>query len=157
MIIKITVNNKLYELDLQGNETLLEVLRENLKLTGTKSSCQEAECGSCTVIVGGRSVLACITLAADCDGQTIETIEGLAKDDSLHPIQESFLEKGAVQCGFCTPGMIMSSKALLDKNPAPTQEEIKTALDGNLCRCACYQKIFEAVELASEKTKKANA
>lgn len=154
MKITLTVNNKKHELDLDGNETLIEVLRDRLNLTGTKSSCDEAECGSCTVIMNGRSALSCITMACDCNGCSIETIEGLSKDEELHPIQQAFLDKGAVQCGFCTPGMIMSSKALLDNNPKPTKEEIQRSLDGNLCRCACYQKIFEAVNTAADKMAK---
>ena len=151
MRIKLTLNSKQQELDLNGNETLLEVIMDHLKLTGTKSSCDEAECGSCTVIINGRSALSCITMACDCDGASVETIEGLSSGDELHPIQQAFLDKGAVQCGFCTPGMIMSSKALLDNNPKPSHEEIKRSLDGNLCRCACYQKIFEAVDTAAKK------
>ncbi|MCD4781897.1 MAG: (2Fe-2S)-binding protein [Candidatus Omnitrophica bacterium] len=151
--ITISVNNQNYELNLNGEETLLEVLREHLHLTGTKSACHEAECGACTVLLNGKSVLACITLACDVAGQDITTIEGLAKGEDLHPIQDAFLEKGAVQCGFCMPGMILASKSLLDRNPEPSREEIKTALNGNICRCAGYTKIFEAVEHAAKKIK----
>lgn len=147
------INGKNYQLDLKGNETLLEVLRNNLGFTGTKTACEESECGTCTVTVNGKSVLSCIALAAALEGDRITTIEGLSDGDDLHPIQQAFLDKGAVQCGFCIPGMIMSAKALLDKNPKPTREEIDYALDGNLCRCAGYLKIIEAVEAAGEVMK----
>ena len=150
------VNKKEYTVDLKGHETLLEVLRNNLGLTGTKTACEESECGACTVIIKGKAVLACSTLACDVEGEEITTIEGLADGDNLHPVQEAFLEKGAVQCGYCMPGMIMSSKALLDKNPEPTQEEVEYALDGNLCRCAGYPKIFEAVHQAGKVMKDKN-
>jgi carbon-monoxide dehydrogenase small subunit len=149
----LTINNKKYELELKGNETLLEVLRDHLGLTGTKTSCEESECGACTVIIDGKAILACITLAAGLEGDEITTIEGLANGDELHPVQQAYLDHGAVQCGFCMPGMIMSSKALLDKTPEPTQEEIEYALDGNLCRCAGYPQIFKAVREAGKKMK----
>ncbi|MCA9399507.1 MAG: (2Fe-2S)-binding protein [Candidatus Omnitrophica bacterium] len=149
------INGKKYQLELKGNETLLEVLRNNLGLTGTKTACEESECGTCTVNINGKSVLACITMAAALEGDRITTIEGLSDGDILHPLQQAFLDKGAVQCGFCIPGFIMSAKALLDKNPEPTREEIDYALDGNLCRCAGYLKIIEAIEEAG-KTMKAN-
>ena len=136
----LTINKKKYELDLQGHETLLEVLRNHLSLTGTKTACEESECGTCTVQVNGKAILSCIALACDLEGDNIVSIEGLADGDKLHPIQQSFLDDGAVQCGFCIPGMIMSSKALLEENPEPSQEEIEYALDGNLCRCAGYFK-----------------
>ena len=147
----LTINNKKYGLELKGNETLLEVLRDHLGLTGTKTACDDSECGACTVIINGKSVLSCITLACDVEGDDITTIEGLADGEELHPIQKSFIDKGAVQCGFCIPGMIMSSKALLDKNTDPSLEEIKKGLDGHLCRCAGYLKIFEAVGQAGKK------
>lgn len=147
------INNKEYQIDIRGYETLLEVLRENLGLTGTKTACEESECGTCTVTVNGKAVLSCITLAANCQGDKILTIEGLSDGDKLHPLQQSFLNKGAVQCGFCIPGMIMSSKALLDKNCEPTREDIDYALDGNLCRCAGYLKIIDAVEDAGHQMK----
>ena len=150
---RLNINNKEYELDLKGNETLLEVLRDQLGLTGTKSGCDDSECGACTVLMDGKTVLSCSTLACDAEGAIITTIEGLADGDKLHPIQKAFIDAGAVQCGFCTPGMIMSSKALLDKNTDPSEEEIKKALDGNLCRCAGYLKIMEAVRLAARKIK----
>ena len=151
MRTRLTVNHKFYDLDLRGHETLLEVLRDQLALTGTKSACLEGECGACTVMINGRAVLACLILAADVAGDDIQTIEGLASADNLHPLQESFLEHGAVQCGFCSPGMIMSAKALLDVNPSPTLDEIKTAIAGNICRCAGYPKIFDAIKHAGHK------
>jgi len=147
----LNINDKSYELDLKGHETLLEVLRDQLGLTGTKAACLEAECGACTVIINGQNVLACITLAGDVAGEEIETIEGLADGDTLHPIQQSFLDHGAVQCGFCTPGMIMSTKALLNQNPQPSPEQIKAAIDGNICRCAGYPKIVDAITHAGKK------
>ncbi len=145
------INNKEYQVELKGNETLLEVLRDKLSLTGTKTACEESECGTCTVDIDGRAILSCITLAAAVTGKNITTIEGVAQGDKLHPLQQAFLDKGAVQCGFCIPGMIMSAKMLLDKNPHPTREEIDYALDGNLCRCAGYLKIIEAIEEAGKK------
>jgi len=147
----LNINHKDYELDLQGHELLIEVLRDHLGLTGTKSACSEGQCGTCTVLINGQAMLSCMMLAMDAAGERITTIEGLAQEDALHPIQQSFLDKGGIQCGFCTPGMVLASKALLDKNPKPNREEIKTALDGNICRCAGYLKIFEAVEDAAEK------
>lgn len=150
---KLNINNKIYELDLKGNETLLEVLREQCGLTGTKTACEESECGTCAVQVNGKSVLSCITLAKAVEGDAIESIEGLADGDVLHPLQQAFLDYGAVQCGFCIPGMIMSAKSLLEKNPEPTREEIDYALDGNLCRCAGYLKIIEAIIDAGKKMK----
>lgn len=144
------INNRNYHLELKGHETLLEVLRDKLGLTGTKTACEESECGTCTVNVNGKAVLSCISLAQTFEGDEITTIEGLAKGDELHPLQQAFLDKGAVQCGFCIPGIIMSAKALLEKNPRPTREEIDYALDGNLCRCAGYLKIIEAIEAAGE-------
>jgi aerobic-type carbon monoxide dehydrogenase small subunit (CoxS/CutS family) len=154
----LTINHKKYQLDLKGHETLLEVLRDHLSLTGTKTSCEESECGACTVIIKGKAILSCITLAAGLEGEDITTIEGLADGDKLHPVQQAFLDHGAVQCGFCMPGMIMSSKALLDKTQEPTQEEIEYALDGNLCRCAGYLQIFDAVRQAGQimKNEKSN-
>ena len=154
-MITLMINKKRYEVDLKGHETLLEVLRDNLGLTGTKTACAETECGTCAVIINGRSTLSCISLAANLEGEEITTIEGLADGDNLHPVQQAFVDHGAVQCGFCIPGMIMSAKALLDRNPEPTQEEIEYGLDGNLCRCACYVKIFEAVRAAGQEMKKA--
>ena len=148
------INQHKYEVDLKGHETLLEVLRNNLSLTGTKTACEESECGTCCVEINGKSILSCITLACDVEGKNITTIEGLADGDKLHPVQQSYIDCGAVQCGFCIPGLIMSSKALLDKNPEPTEEEIDYALDGNLCRCAGYLKIYDAVRHAGKEMKK---
>jgi len=145
------INKKQISLDLKGHETLMEVLRDRLSMTGTKTACQETECGTCTVMIDGKAVLSCITLAANVQGQEITTIEGLAQGNQLHPVQQAFVDCGSVQCGFCIPGMIMSSVALLEKNPQPTQEEIEYALDGNICRCAGYPKIFEAVREAGKK------
>ncbi len=149
--VKFNINQKDYHVDLKGHETLLEVLRDKLGLTGTKTACEESECGTCTVNINGKAILSCITLAAAFEGDQITTIEGLADGEKLHPIQQAFLDKGAVQCGFCIPGIIMSSKALLEKNPEPSREEIDYALDGNLCRCAGYLKIIEAIEQAGKE------
>jgi carbon-monoxide dehydrogenase small subunit len=154
MQIQLTINDQPHTLTLNGNETLLEVLRDKLSLTGTKTACQESECGTCTVIISDKAVLSCITLAANLDGAKIRTIEGLAKGEQLHPVQKAFIEHGSVQCGFCIPGMIMSSTALLEKNPNPTQTEIEYALDGNICRCAGYPKIFEAIRAAGQEMQK---
>lgn len=144
------INNKDYQLKLKGNETLLEVLRDHLGMTGTKTGCDESECGTCTVMVNGKAVLSCITMAAAVQGDEIQSIEGLADGEQLHPLQQAFMDKGAVQCGFCIPGFIMSAKALLEKNTNPTREEIDYALDGNLCRCAGYLKIIEAIQSAGK-------
>jgi len=148
--IEITVNKKTYKLNIPVNRTLLEVLREELGLTGTKEGCGIGECGACTVIVGGKTVNACLMLAAEADGKEITTIEGLAEGEKLHPVQQAFMEVGGLQCGFCTPGMIMSTKALLDSNPNPSDDEIKRAIAGNLCRCTGYTKIFESIKAAAK-------
>ena len=153
----LTINTKKYELELSGRETLLEVLRNHLGLTGTKTACEESECGACTVMINGKAILSCSTLACDVEGENITTIEGLADGENLHPVQQAFVDNGAAQCGFCMPGMIMSSKALLDKNPDPSQEEIEYALDGNICRCAGYPKIFDAVRQAGKTMKKSQS
>ncbi len=149
-IININVNKVDYELAVKPNTTLLDLLREELKLTGTKRGCDSGDCGACTVILDGKAVNSCLVLAMEADGSRIETIEGLAEGEELHPIQRAFIEKGAIQCGFCTPGMVLRVKSLLDKNPEPSKDEIKKELSGNLCRCTGYQKIFEAVETAVE-------
>ncbi|MEW5898469.1 MAG: (2Fe-2S)-binding protein [Bacillota bacterium] len=146
-----TVNNRPIELLVAPNRRLLDILREDLGLTGTKEGCGEGECGACTVLLNGRPVNSCLVLAPEAAGQQITTIEGLAADGRLHPIQEAFLEAGAVQCGFCTPGMILAAKALLDENPRPDGQAIKTAISGNLCRCTGYVKIMEAIRLAAAK------
>ncbi|MFA6379328.1 MAG: (2Fe-2S)-binding protein, partial [Candidatus Omnitrophota bacterium] len=130
-MITLKINHKSYDLDIKDHETLLEVLRETLGFTGTKTACTEAECGACTVLVNGKAILSCITLARDVEGEEITTIEGLSDGENLHPIQQAFLDKGAVQCGFCAPGFILSAKALLDKTPHPNLDEIKKSLDGH--------------------------
>ena len=140
-------------MELEGHETLLEVLRDKLGLTGTKTSCNESECGACTVNINKKAILSCITLAKDVEGVEVTTIEGLSDGENLHPVQQSFLDCGAAQCGFCIPGMIMSCNALLENNLNPTQEEMNYALDGNICRCTGYLKIFEAIELAAGRIK----
>jgi carbon-monoxide dehydrogenase small subunit len=147
--IKITVNKKPYELDVMPYRTLLEVIREDLGLTGTKEGCGDGECGACTVLMNGRSVNSCLVLAVEADGREIITIEGMADGEKLHPIQQAFIDEGGLQCGFCTPGMILSTKALLDANPNPTDEEIKRGIDGNFCRCTGYTKIFASIKTAA--------
>jgi carbon-monoxide dehydrogenase small subunit len=132
-----------------GSETLLEVLREDLQLTGTKNGCGEGDCGACTVLLNGKAVKSCLVLAVQAASGKVTTIEGLSRPDNPHPIQRAFVQAGAVQCGFCTPGMIMAAKALLDENPSPTEEEIREALSGNLCRCTGYAKIVDAVRIAA--------
>lgn len=149
--IKIVVNDKPYELEVRDSELLIETLRDRLGLLGTKYSCLEGECGVCTVLLDGKNILSCLTLAVECGGARITTIEGLAKGGELHPLQRAFIEKGAIQCGFCTPGMILAAKALLDKNPDPTDEEIDRGIDGNLCRCTGYIKIAAAIREATKK------
>ena len=150
-LIELKVNGEIYEVAVDVHRTLLEVLRENLGLTGTKEACDLGECGSCTVIMDGKPVLSCLTLVMEAQGKDILTVEGLGKEGKLHPLQQSFVDHGAIQCGFCTPGMIMSAKELLDKNSSPTEEEIKKAISGNLCRCTGYVKIIEAVKAAAGK------
>ncbi|MBW2094333.1 MAG: (2Fe-2S)-binding protein [Deltaproteobacteria bacterium] len=144
--ITITVNGEEQHLEVKPNRTLVDVLREDLGLTGTKKGCNEGKCGSCTVLMDGLPVSSCMVLAAQADGRAILTIEGLAENGKPHPLQKAFAEKGAVQCGFCTPGMILTSKALLDENPAPGEDEIRSAIAGNLCRCTGYSKIVEAIK-----------
>jgi len=148
--IKLTVNGTLYELGVQPWEALVDVIRDNLGLTGTKEGCGLGECGACTVIMDGKTVNSCLVLAVEADGKQITTIEGLADDDKLHPLQEAFIENGGMQCGFCTPGMIMSAKALLDKNPNPDDEEIKQGIAGNICRCTGYTKIIASIKAAAK-------
>jgi xanthine dehydrogenase E subunit len=148
--INLTVNNRPYRLNVPSHRTLLDIIREDLGLTGTKEGCGLGECGACTVLLDGKAVNSCLVLAAEADGSEITTVEGLAKGDKLHPIQQAFVDHGGLQCGFCTPGMIMSAKALLDENPHPTEEEIKQAIAGNLCRCTGYTKIIESIKAAAE-------
>jgi carbon-monoxide dehydrogenase small subunit len=150
MQIRLTVNGISYELDVKPWETLVDVLRNDLGLTGTKEGCGLGECGACTVIMEGKVVNSCLVLAAEADGKKITTIEGLADGDKLHPIQEAFVEQGGLQCGFCTPGMILSTKALLDENTNPSEEEIRRGIAGNLCRCTGYTKIIESIKAAAE-------
>jgi aerobic carbon-monoxide dehydrogenase small subunit len=152
VLVKATINGRRYDLDLHPNMTLLDVLRDELGLTGTKRGCEVGECGACTVLLNGQAVNSCLVLAPQIDGQEILTIEGLADGDKLHPLQESFLDHDAVHCGFCTPGMLMSAKELTDQSPNPSEEEVRTAISGNLCRCSGYQQIVDAVlEVKREK------
>ncbi|UCH20672.1 MAG: (2Fe-2S)-binding protein [Deltaproteobacteria bacterium] len=151
--IQITVNGEEYDFLVHPNKTLLDLLRYDLGLTGTKEGCDEGDCGACTVIVDGKVVTACLVLAVEVDGAIIMTIEGLHKGDSLHPIQQAFIDSGAVQCGFCKPGMNLTTKALLDENPNPSEEDIKHYLEGNLCRCTGYTKILDAVNIAIQQIK----
>ena len=151
--IVLKVNGIDYRLSIETRRTLLEVLRENLGLTGTKKSCNEGNCGACTVLIDGRPVASCLVLAMDAQGKEILTIEGLSEGEKLHPIQEAFLKHGAIQCGFCTSGMILSAKACMDENPSPSMEEIRETISGNLCRCTGYVKIVEAIQsVTGEKT-----
>jgi len=148
-IVTIDVNGESHEVSVRPRHTLVEVLREKVGLTGTKEGCTQGVCGACTVLVDGRPTLACLTLAVECDGKTVRTVEGLAKNGEFSAIQQAFIDQGAVQCGFCTPGMLMSATALLEHNPTPTLPEIKKALEGNLCRCTGYNAIVDAVRQAS--------
>jgi len=148
--INFRLNGETITTEIEDSMRALDLLREDLGLTGTKEGCGEGECGACTIIVDGNAVNSCLMLAAELDGTSVETIEGLTgSDGKMHPVQRSFIDKGAVQCGFCIPGMIMSAKSLLDKNDSPSKEEIEAALEGNLCRCTGYVRIIEAVEDAA--------
>jgi carbon-monoxide dehydrogenase small subunit len=146
-----TVNGARREADVWEGESLLFALRERIGLPGSKNACEQGECGSCSVLLDGTLVCACLVLAAQADGHEIVTVEGLARDGSLHPVQEAFVEAGAVQCGFCTPGLVVAAAQLLRQNTRPTEDEIREALSGNLCRCTGYAKIFDAVHLAAER------
>jgi aerobic-type carbon monoxide dehydrogenase small subunit (CoxS/CutS family) len=147
--IALKVNGEEREVLFEGYKTLLEVLREDLGLTGTKHGCELGECGACAVLLGGEPVLSCLVLAVECEGADVTTIEGLADGAALAPLQAAFADKGAAQCGYCTPGILVTAQALLERNPHPTREEIAAALSGNLCRCTGYLQIFEAVEEAA--------
>ena len=149
--ISLNVNGERHELLAEPNRSLTQVLREDLELTGVKHGCDEGECGACAVLFDGVPVNSCLVLAAQAEGHEIITIEGLADGNKLHPVQQAFVEHGAVQCGFCTPGMVLSAKALLDRKKRPTEREIRTAISGNLCRCTGYEKIVDAVHAAARK------
>jgi len=150
MRVTLTVNGERHEADVWEGESLLFALRERLGLPGSKNACEQGECGSCSVLLDGRLVCSCLVLAAQADGHDVVTVEGLAQDGELHPVQEAFAETGAVQCGFCTPGLIVATVDLLAHNPDPNDDEIREALSGNLCRCTGYAKIFDAVRLAAQ-------
>lgn len=156
-LIKLKVNSDIFEVAVPFNYTLLDVLRGPLNLTGTKRGCDKGSCGACTVLMDGKPVSSCLVLAFDAQGKDIVTIEGLSVGEQLHPLQSAFIEHGAIQCGYCTPGMILSAKALLDENPHPTEEEVKKALEGNLCRCTGYKQIVEAILSVSGPKKTAAA
>ena len=150
-LVDLLVNGDVYQLAIEPRRTLLDVLRRDLGLTGTKKGCNHGECGACTVLIDGQPILACTTLAIACEGKRIETIEGLAENGEMHPLQKAFVRYGAIQCGFCTPGMILSAKALLDRNPHPDEGEIRRAISGNLCRCTGYVKIVEAIQSVAQR------
>jgi carbon-monoxide dehydrogenase small subunit len=149
--ISLTVNGERREADVWAGESLLFALREHLGLPGSKNACEQGECGSCSVLLDGELVCACLVLAVQADGHEVVTVEGLAEDGRLHPVQEAFVETGAVQCGFCTPGLVVATAALLEERPDPSEDEIREALSGNLCRCTGYAKIFDAVRLAASR------
>jgi len=149
--VGLVVNGERREADVWSGESLLHTLRERLGLPGSKNACEQGECGSCSVLLDGQLVCACLVLAAQADGHEVVTVEGLAPDGELHPVQEAFVEAGAVQCGFCTPGLVMAAADLLSRRPDPSEDEIREALSGNLCRCTGYAKIFDAVRLAAER------
>ena len=150
----LSVNGEKHEVFIEPKKTLLEVLREDLGLTGTKEVCDMGSCGACTVLLDNKPVLSCLTLAVACKGKEIMTIEGLKNEDKLHPLQEAFIQKGAIQCGMCTPGFILSAKALLEENPRPTETEVREAVSGNLCRCTGYVKVVNAIITASRWSEK---
>lgn len=157
LLVSITVNGDPYEIAVDPQTRLLDVIRDGVGLTGTKEGCGEGECGACTVIMNGRPVNACLVLAPQAEGAEILTIEGLTTDDTMNLLQRQFVEGGAVQCGFCSPGMIMTAKALLDENPSPTEDDVREALSGNLCRCTGYEKIVDAVLATAALTADAEA
>jgi len=147
--LALTVNGETWDVVVPVHKTLLEVLREDLNLTGTKHGCELGECGTCTILVDGEPVLSCLALPVECQGRQIKTVEGMADGGRLHPLQQAFAELGAAQCGYCTPGILLTAEALLAENPTPTRDEVRVALAGNLCRCTGYTKILDAVELAA--------
>jgi carbon-monoxide dehydrogenase small subunit len=149
--ITFTLNGELAEVAFAPHKTLLEVLREDLALTGTKHGCELGECGTCTVLVDGKSILSCLMLGLDAEGRSVTTVEGMAENGRLHPLQDTFADTGAAQCGYCSPGFMLAAMELIEKNPQPSRDEIKEALSGNLCRCTGYIKIYEAVELAAAR------
>src|SRR5947207_9955372 len=149
--IKLTLNGEEAEVAFAPHKTLLEVLREDLGLTGTKHGCELGECGTCTVLIDGQPILSCLMLGLDAEGREVTTIEGMAEGGRLHPLQDTFADLGAAQCGYCSPGFLLAAKELIDKSPNPSRDEIKEALSGNLCRCTGYIKIYEAVELAAAR------
>ena len=151
MKIALTVNGEHREADLWGGESLLTLLRDTLELPGSKNACEQGECGSCSVLLDGKLVCSCLVLAAQAEGHEVVTVEGLAGEDGLHPVQQAFVDAGAVQCGFCTPGLVVAVADLLARAPQPSDDEIREALSGNLCRCTGYVKIFDAVRLAAER------
>jgi carbon-monoxide dehydrogenase small subunit len=151
MRIEVNVNGERHEADVWEGESLLFALRERLGLPGSKNACEQGECGSCSVLLDGELVCACLVLAAQADGHDVVTVEGLGAGDDLHPVQQAFVDAGAVQCGFCTPGLVVATAALLERTTEPSDDEIREALSGNLCRCTGYQKIFDAVRLAAER------
>ena len=152
--IQLKINGEEYKLEVKSNDTLLDIIRNRLSLTGTKRGCDTGDCGACTVLFEGRPVNSCLVLAIETDGKEVITIEGLTKEGKLDLVQEAFIEQGAIQCGFCTPGMVLSAKALLDENSNPTESEMKTAIAGNICRCTGYVKIVKAISSAAEKMRK---
>jgi len=154
-IVRITINGLLREVAVPANRTLLDLLREDLDLTGTKHGCGEGDCGACTVLLDGEPVNACLVLAAEAEGREVTTIEGLADGSLLHPVQQAFVDAGAVQCGYCTPGMVLVAAALVARNPSPTESDVRHAISGNFCRCTGYQKIVEAVLTASARVREA--
>jgi len=148
-LVQLEINGENFDVAVSPTAYLIEVIRETVGLTGTKKGCGIGDCGACTVLIDGKPILSCLTLAIACQGKAITTIEGLSQGTELHPVQKAFIDKGAVQCGFCTPGMVLAAAALLEESPAPTEEEIRLSLAGNLCRCGCYVKILEAVRHAA--------
>ena len=157
LTIELTINNQKRIMDTSPSTRLLDLIRDDLRLTGTKEGCGKGECGACTVIMNSELVASCLILAPQADGAVITTIEGIGNGENLDPIQEAFIETGAVQCGFCTPGMILATKKLLEKNSNTNEEEIKRGISGNLCRCTGYQKIFDAIKLAGDKLSEINS